>query len=111
MLFRIADGKALANYCVHTSVTSIAIKDDGSRLVIGGEDGSVMVLVVAALEDPEGLKTDEEMKHEASSLLSALPSRRTKRPDGAQTTRTHSEEARFAQSVEERRILAKRRFR
>ena len=51
------------------------------RLIVGGQDGSVTILVVAQLEDEN--KTDEETIANTANYLQNLPSRRTHREHGA----------------------------
>ena len=61
------------------------------RLIIGGQDGSVTILVVAQLEDEN--TTDEETIASTANYLRNLPSRRVHQERGAKVkTRRKSKE-------------------
>lgn len=65
-VFRVSDGKRIANYKAHAEVKVMACTPEGSTLVIGAVDGSFTVLTIA---DPE--------YEESVELLQCLPSRNT----------------------------------
>ena len=51
------------------------------RLIVGGQDGSVTILVVAQLEDEE--MSEEETTAKTANYLKNLPSRRARHDQGA----------------------------
>lgn len=65
-VFRVSDGKRIANYKAHAEVKVMACTPEGGTLVIGAVDGSFTVLTIA---DPE--------YEESVELLQCLPSRST----------------------------------
>ncbi|XP_013421183.1 NACHT and WD repeat domain-containing protein 2 [Lingula anatina] len=63
-VFRVTDGKRIANYKAHADITAIAGTGGGSSIVIGAVDGSLTMLTIA---DPDSLGGEE--------FLQSLPSR------------------------------------
>ncbi len=66
-VFRVSDGKKIANYKAHAEIKDIASTQGGMSIVLGAVDGSLGVLSVA---DPEKTVNKE--------FLSTLPSRQVK---------------------------------
>lgn len=72
-VFRVSDGKQIANYRAHAEVKAISSTRGGTSIVLGIIDGSVIVLTVA---DPKNKYNKE--------FLSGLPSRHgTTSPEGS----------------------------
>lgn len=65
-VFRVSDGKRIANYKAHAEVKVMSCTPEGGTLVLGAVDGSFTVLTIA---DPE--------YEESVELLQCLPSRNT----------------------------------
>ena len=96
------------------------------RLIVGGQDGSVTILVVAQLEDEE--MSEEETTAKTANYLKNLPSRRARHDQGAKakvrkesvSSKEGSEEDTGSDSTlntfeermrDERRAEVRRRFR
>ncbi|KAJ8313494.1 hypothetical protein KUTeg_008055 [Tegillarca granosa] len=76
-VFRVSDGKRVANFKAHAEVTIMAGTPEGETVVIGAEDGSFTVLTIA---DPE--------YEESVEFLQCLPSRHIQQgnsPNGYRT--------------------------
>ena len=64
-------------------------------MIVGGQDGSVTILVVAQLENEN--ETDEETIANTANYLRNLPSRRTHREKGARVkTEAESQESKMS---------------
>ena len=63
-LFRVIDGEMVANYRLSTEAKVVTSSPDGKCLLVGGIDGSLVILIIA---DPE--------KAECRKLIETLPSR------------------------------------
>ncbi|XP_059080387.1 NACHT and WD repeat domain-containing protein 2-like [Tigriopus californicus] len=46
-VFRKEDGKQVSNYFIQSEVTSLALTNDGKKLILGTKDGSVIMLVIS----------------------------------------------------------------
>ena len=64
-VFRVCDGQQIADYKAHAEIKAMASTEGGTCLVLGAEDGSVVVL---AISDPKN-------KDNNTMFLNALPSR------------------------------------
>ncbi len=69
-LFRRSDGQMVANFCLSseaTAVASIVAGGGGLRLLVGGADGSVTMLMVTRVQD--------DHLERSRRMLASLPSR------------------------------------
>jgi hypothetical protein len=74
-LFRSSDWKMIANYSLNSEATTFAVTDDSLKLVVGGVDGSVTILVLA--------DNAPEAAERSLGLLRSLPSRLDKTEQAA----------------------------
>ncbi|KAK2159956.1 hypothetical protein LSH36_143g06049 [Paralvinella palmiformis] len=87
-VFRVADGKQIANYKAHAEIRAIESTQGGMAIVLGAVDGSLVVLSVA---DPQ--------KQENSDFLLSLPSRQVKDITADGPTKDRSAAAKTAQTT------------
>ncbi|XP_023233004.1 NACHT and WD repeat domain-containing protein 2-like [Centruroides sculpturatus] len=60
-LFRVSDGKLIANYRLSADASCIAITSDGTSICVGGVDGSFITLVIVDPNEPDTFKRLEEL--------------------------------------------------
>ncbi len=103
MLLRAENGRCLSNFLLPSQATCFITTPDGMRLTVGGEDRSVVILVIAALEEDNHVLP--EAKEKMGRYLKTLPSSRVRRVEGSVTDS-------FQQKLTtENRIKIRRRFR
>ena len=103
MMFRRKDGKAIANFSLPSAATCFLTTNDGKRLVVGGRDGTVVTLVVAAIDEEDA--GNQEVLMSMAKHLKSLPSRRTR--DRRQESFAESE---FSSNTYEERITVEKRL-
>ena len=81
-VFRVSDGKQIADYRAPAEIKALAGSSGGSSVVLGAVDGSVTVLTIA----------DPKNKHN-KSFLASLPSRNVELHEQTTTTTTSAANA------------------
>lgn len=66
-LFRVEDGEMIANYRLSAEARIIKSSPDGASLVVGGADGSLIMLMIADPRKPTSLKALRELPSRAQS--------------------------------------------
>ena len=104
-MFRVSDGKQIADYAAHAEITAIATTQGGAAIVLGAVDGSVVVLAIA----------DPKSEH-SKMFLQSLPSRQESTDDvvadssrGTSTPQTFMGLAQVARAVGKARQAQKSR--
>lgn len=76
-LFRLEDGSMIANYRLSAEAKVIESSPDGSSLIIGGADGSLIILLIA---DPKKPDCHEKLSSLPSRQLASIKRKDTKTP-------------------------------
>jgi WD40 repeat protein len=97
-VFRVTDGRQIADYQTHAEIKAIASTEGGSCLVLGAVDGSVVVLTVA---DP--------IKNASREFLSALPSRQLAQANDLSTMK-HNDGATNVDSTDQKMANGAQKF-
>ena len=87
-LFRVSDGKMLANYKASAEVKVIVSNPEGTAVVLGAVDGSLTTLAIADPEDEEHVDVLEDLPSRAITVKPPPPADPSEKPANGEAIST-----------------------